>query len=120
MLLLGVSYRQDVADTRYSPSEEFYKKAVDSGSSVLIYDPMVRHWDELNLSTLDKMPSLDDIDAVVFAVPHSEFKNLDFTSWAGESRPIIYDAFGIFDAEKRKEIRDLGFVLESLGRGYGL
>ena len=49
LLLLGVSYRQDVADTRYSPSEVFVLGARERGANVICHDPLVTHWAELDM-----------------------------------------------------------------------
>ncbi|RLB19174.1 MAG: GDP-mannose dehydrogenase, partial [Deltaproteobacteria bacterium] len=45
--LLGVSYREDVGDTRYSGSEIIVRKLVEMGADVKAHDPYVDHWWEL-------------------------------------------------------------------------
>ena len=49
ILLLGVSYRSDVGDTRYSPVEPFYKNCINDEAIVETHDPYVQYWEELNL-----------------------------------------------------------------------
>ena len=44
MLMLGVSYRSEVEDTRYSASEIFYRQACDLGIQVDLHDPHVKFW----------------------------------------------------------------------------
>ena len=46
ILLLGVSYRQDVGDTRYSPSEALVRAAEAEGAAVTCQDPLVSFWPE--------------------------------------------------------------------------
>ena len=77
ILLLGVSYRQDVGDTRYSPSQIFVQKARKRGAHIICHDPLVEYWPELDMRLDADLPGLNGIDAVVFAVPHDQYKNLD-------------------------------------------
>ena len=45
--LLGASYREDVGDTRYSGSEIVVRKLTEMGAEIVIHDPYVKHWWEL-------------------------------------------------------------------------
>ncbi|MFA5920986.1 MAG: UDP binding domain-containing protein [Methylococcaceae bacterium] len=45
--LLGASYREDVGDTRYSGSEIVVRKLTEMGTEIVIHDPYVKHWWEL-------------------------------------------------------------------------
>lgn len=42
--VLGVSYREDVGDTRYSGSEIIVRKLTEMGAEIVVHDPYVRHW----------------------------------------------------------------------------
>ncbi len=117
VLLLGISYRQDVGDTRYSPSETFVRAARARGAEVEAYDPLVRHWDELDYDTPTTLPAADGFDAVVFAVPHDEFRALDLGAWLGGHRPTLLDAFGVLGPEQRDDALAHGCVVAATGRG---
>ena len=117
ILLLGVSYRQDVGDTRRSPSEVFWDVANSQGADVLIHDPLVRHWPELDLPVPDEIPSAAGLDAVVLAVPHAQYRAFPFEAWLGSSRPVFLDAFDVLSRERRDRLRVLGCRVESVGRG---
>ena len=117
ILLLGISYRQDVGDTRYSPSETFVRAARDRGAEVEAYDPLVRHWDELDYDTPATLPGSDGFDAVVFAVPHDEFRTLDLPDWFGDHRPTVLDAFGVLGPDQRAAALAHGCVVAATGRG---
>ncbi len=45
--LLGASYREDVGDTRYSGSELIARKLTEMGGEIVVHDPYVKHWWEL-------------------------------------------------------------------------
>ena len=143
--ILGVSYRQDVGDTRYSGSEIVARKLTEMGAEIKAHDPYVRHWWELekqdsypatgsswsrffrnqnHLSEFTMTPLLDealkDADAVVFAVRHQQYLDLtpeEVVDLAG--RPVaVVDCFGILDDDKIKRFLSLGCEVKGLGRGH--
>lgn len=115
--LLGVSYRQDVGDTRYSPSETFVRGAESAGATVVAHDPLVEHWDEFDRDLEPTLPDPATLDAIVFAVPHDEYRTLDVIDWVGDARPAFIDAFDVLTAAQRAELRSLGCAVVSIGRG---
>jgi len=117
VLLLGVSYRQDVADTRYSPAEVFVRAAHERGAEVTCHDPLVTHWAELDIAIDDRIPSADRFDAVVFAVPHREYAALDLAEWLDGARPLVLDANAVLSVEQRRQLGEIGCGLASIGRG---
>ena len=46
VLLLGVSYLNDVGDTRYTPVEGFYNQLEAAGAIITLHDPHVLYWEE--------------------------------------------------------------------------
>lgn len=118
ILLAGVSYRQDVADTRYSPSQTFYEVAVSEGANVIVCDALVEHWGELNLPVLDRLPEkCPAVDAVVFAVPHREYRAIDPSTWLGRTKPYILDCNNCLTLKQRERFLKQGCPVESVGRG---
>jgi UDP-N-acetyl-D-glucosamine dehydrogenase len=118
ILVLGVSYRQDVSDTRYSPSETFVRTAQNRGALVKVHDPIVRYWEELKIEIPASLPNLDgNFDAVVFAVPHAYYLTMDHLQWLGSFRPVIFDACRILTKNQSNELRGAGFQVRSIGSG---
>ena len=143
--VLGVSYRQDVGDTRYSGSEVIVRKLTEMGADVVAHDPYVSHWWELekqdsypspghsmarffrNQDKLSEMKMQESIaeavsgaDAIVLAVQHSEYLNLDpayIVEKAGKPLAVI-DCFGILDDENIRRYFELGCEVKGLGRGH--
>ena len=143
--VLGASYREDVGDTRYSGSELIVRKLAEMGGDIKVHDPYVEHWWELE--TQDTYPSvgaswsrffrnqeglknirvqkdltatLKGSDAVVLAVRHSEYLNLDpdaIVKATGAPAAII-DCFGILDDDKIRKYFKLGCEVKGLGRGH--
>lgn len=120
LLLFGVSYRQDVADTRYSPSEVFVLGARERGANVICHDPLVTRWAELDMPVTTHIPSPDGVDALVFAVPHREYATLDLRGWLDGSRPVVLDANAVLSDAQRSLLREMGCRVGSIGRGTGV
>lgn len=145
VLVLGAAYRQDVGDTRYSGSEIVIRKLAEMGAEIKVHDPYVEHWWEFEqqdtypgvgqskaqffrnqekLKDLrieqDMAKALDDAEAVIFAVPHEAYLNLDpdeVVKMIGHPSAII-DCFGILSDEKIKQYFRLGCEVKGLGRGH--
>ena len=143
--LLGVSYREDVGDTRYSGSEIIVRKLTEMGGDVVVHDPYVRHWWELekqdtypavghsmarffrnqeNLSEIriqkELKETLEFADAVVLAVRHKDYLSLNPDDIVKMTkRPVaIIDCFGILDDHKIRRYFKLGCEVKGLGRGH--
>jgi nucleotide sugar dehydrogenase len=119
ILVCGISYRQDVEDTRYSPSEILVRELIAQGWSVTCHDPYVSYWDELNIEIPKRLQKAKDFDAVIMAVPHKQYRDLNLSIW-GKSCSLILDANCVFSNEQRKLAHKQGIKVESIGRGDGL
>lgn len=117
LLLLGVSYRQDIGDTRHAPSEIFYKAVKEKGASIKAHDPYVPYWEEVNGNMLTELPDVFGFDAIVFAVPHVDYKHIDFKKWVGDNKICIVDANNVLTERQRNDILRLNLVFKSIGRG---
>jgi len=145
VLLCGASYRQDVADTRYSGSEIVLRKLTEMGAEMRVHDPYLEHWYELEKQ--DTYPATghslarffhnqDDLvnirvqqnlaaalkgaKAIILAVPHAPYLKLEpdqIVKWAGAPLAII-DCFGILEDEKIRRYFELGCEVKALGRGH--
>ena len=119
ILLLGVSYRSDVGDTRYSPVEPFYLNCVDSKAIVETHDPYVQYWEEINLKVSQDLDKKLDMswDIIVFSAAHSEYKNPKVISKISKMSNVkVLDTLGIL---KQKDIVELNKnnKVKVLGRG---
>lgn len=117
ILLLGISYRQDVGDTRYSPSEPFVITAESAGATVICHDPLVDHWEELERPVLMDIPSLEGIDAVVFAVQHKEYQVLDIVDWVGRNNLVLLDANNVLTQDQVFGVAKHNLKIEFIGKG---
>jgi UDP-N-acetyl-D-glucosamine dehydrogenase len=145
ILILGAAYREDVGDTRYSGSEIVIRKLAEMGAEIRVHDPYVEHWWEFeqqdtypavgqskarffrNQEKLkeihieqDLNKALHDAEAVIFAVPHQAYMNLDpdeLIKTIGHPAAII-DCFGILSDDKIRRYIQLDCEVKGLGRGH--
>lgn len=119
ILLLGVSYRSDVGDTRYSPVEPFYLNCIDHKAIIDTHDPYVKYWEEINIQvSQDLDEKLDKIwDIIVFSAAHSEYKSSKVISKISKMSNVkILDTVGILKQNDIVEINKKNKV-KVLGRG---
>jgi len=117
ILLMGVSYRPAVGDTRDSPSAVFVEAARARGAKVVCHDPLVAFWEELETPVLSDIPPAAGIDAVVFAVSHAVYGELDFAEWLDGHRPVVLDANDVLSTDQRAVLRRMGCEVAAIGRG---
>ncbi|MDT0689794.1 nucleotide sugar dehydrogenase [Salegentibacter sp. F188] len=96
VLVLGVTFKENCPDVRNTKVVDVIKNLSEYGVDITIYDPLadpdeVKH--EYNLDTVKQLPS-GKFEAVVLAVAHKEFLELDFDSLkAGNA--VVYDVKGV-------------------------
>ena len=145
VLVLGAAYREDVGDTRYSGSEIVIRKLTEMGAEIRVHDPYVEHWWEFeqqdtfpgvgqskarffrNQEKLQEIrieqdlnKALKNAEAVIFAVPHKAYTDLDprkVVKTIGHPAAII-DCFGILTDDKIRSYFQLGCEVKGLGRGH--
>jgi UDP-N-acetyl-D-glucosamine dehydrogenase len=118
ILLLGVSYREGVADTRESPAGTFVAEARRRGAEIAAQDPLVSDLGEGGPDeVLADLPAPAGFDAVVFAVPHSQYADIDLPEWIGHAHPLVLDANRVLDLEKLRTLAGMGLRVWSIGRG---
>jgi UDP-N-acetyl-D-glucosamine dehydrogenase len=74
ILLLGVAYKPDVADTRESPAAAIVRGLRSAGAAVVYHDPHVREFavDGVRVTRVESLPeSLQVVDLAVFLQDHS-------------------------------------------------
>jgi len=120
VLLLGVSYLNDVGDTRYSPVELFYDCLISENATVSLHDPFVSYWDDKNLNVetnLEKMITLQ-YDIIVISTGHSVYRNNNMliSKFMEMDKLLIFDTIGIFSEKQINQIKSK-HKIKILGRG---
>ncbi len=119
IVVLGISYRPNVKETRYSPSLELIAILKKRGARVTTFDPLFNASDMESLG-LASEPTLrkavEKADCVILAVGHDEFKSMDTVEIAAHmsKKGLILDCTGILDPTS---VEKTGLVYRGIGRG---
>jgi len=102
--IFGITFKENVRDSRNSRVIDIYEYLVNNGYETLIYDPVVnkREVKENYGIALSDYEQLSGIDAAVFCVAHKSFKEIDLltlkTKMVAEE-PYIFDVKWLFEKE---------------------
>lgn len=97
ILLLGITFKENCPDIRNTKVVDIYTTLNEYTNNITVYDPQananeVKH--EYNVDIVNELPQGEKFDAVVLAVAHNEFENMDIQSLVAENG-VIYDVKGI-------------------------
>lgn len=106
VLMLGVTFKENVADIRNSKVVNVVRELMDFGVNVHLYDPHaspneVAH--EYGLSMVDEVGK--NYDAVVVAVAHKAFReySLDYFRERSRGELLLFDLKAVYDRGEMKE-----------------
>jgi len=97
ILMLGITFKENCPDIRNSRAIDVVSEFNEYSCKVDVFDPWADHSEvkhEYNIDLIDKPGN--NYDAVVLAVAHNEFKELDIQS-LGTETAVIYDIKGFLD-----------------------
>jgi UDP-N-acetyl-D-glucosamine dehydrogenase len=123
ILILGVSYLNDVADTRSSPTERLYKALAAEGADVSVHDPLISRWVEMDTEIdcrLDSLRMMSCPDVLVTAVRHKEYLGLNADALLAlfPSLQGVVDANNVLSDETAQELAKKGVAVAGVGKGH--
>ena len=98
VLILGITFKENCPDIRNTGVVSVINRLNDFGLDTTIYDPWANPSEviyEYGLSSITDLPN-EKFDAIVLAVAHNEFKELNFEKLRN-SETIIYDVKGVLE-----------------------
>jgi len=120
IVVLGLSYKENIGDIRESPTAVLNAELEARGADVWIIDPYV----DSNAVTINMSPAraagamyevMEDADAVVIMTAHKEFKELSFTKIQESMRtPVLIDGRRMIDPKIAKKLE---FTYRGVGAG---
>ena len=77
VLLLGVSYRGEVGDTRNTPVANLHDYLIKDGAFVTCHDPFIENWVQKSISINTDLSKLltNNIDIIIISTGHYMYKN---------------------------------------------
>jgi UDP-N-acetyl-D-galactosamine dehydrogenase len=99
VLILGVTFKENCPDIRNTKVIDIYRELCEFGANVDIFDPWasaseVKH--EYGVDIINKLDETKNYAAIVLAVAHDEFKDIDFEKYF-KGGTVIFDAKAVVD-----------------------
>jgi UDP-N-acetyl-D-glucosamine/UDP-N-acetyl-D-galactosamine dehydrogenase len=101
ILVLGITFKENCPDVRNTKVIDILHTLKSYDTNITIFDPWanpeeVKH--EYGWESVNELNDVNNCDAVILAVSHNEFKELDLTSLCKENA-VIYDVKGVLPKE---------------------
>ena len=114
VLIMGLTYKENVADTRESPVKDMIKELKEYGVEILGYDPLLDNIEnEFGIKALLTLEGISGIDCIILTVEHDAYKRMtlaELRQVMGD-RPILIDVRGLFN---ETEAMEQGFYYKTL------
>ncbi|MGB7532641.1 MAG: nucleotide sugar dehydrogenase [Halobacteriota archaeon] len=104
VLIMGLTYKENVLDTRESPVREMLKELKEFGIKIYGYDPLLSK-EEIKQFGVKAIDNLNvKVDCVIVAVAHEEFKKINLKDMQElmNNAPVLIDVRGMFNGEEAK------------------
>ena len=117
--ILGVAYRANVKEVRYSPALELIQLLEKRGAHVMTYDPMYTNQElkEMGLNATSSLKmAIHNADCTVITVAHDEFKHINPPDLSFHMRMpgAVVDGVSILDG---RSIEKGGLIYRGIGKG---
>lgn len=114
ILVMGLTFKENVPDTRNSKAKDLIIKLKKQGSEVWGHDPTLKSFagvaERFGVSLINNWPTAEKFNAVIVFSPHEEFRNINYSldnlRKICESNPILFDIKGFYN---KIEAEKLGF-----------
>ena len=107
--ILGITFKEDVPDLRNTKVVDIISELQDFGVDVLITDPLADPDEALKYYGVDLQPlnQIKDLDAVILAVMHREYREEGLEGIAGrcaDSNALVIDVKGCFSPQEAQKL----------------
>ncbi|MDB4919045.1 nucleotide sugar dehydrogenase [Mucilaginibacter sp.] len=99
-LILGIAFKENCPDIRNTKVVDIHKELSQFGLHVDIYDPWANASDvkkEYDIDLIDEVGT--GYDAIILAVAHQEFSELDYKKLSNTANAVIFDTKCFIDRE---------------------
>ena len=112
VVIMGITFKENCPDIRNSKVIDIINELKEYGIKVKVVDPLAEGREvkrEYGIK-LSKLEDVNDVDAVIFAVPHEKFKDItlgDLKKIYRDDKLVLIDIKGMFN---KKEAEDLNYL----------
>lgn len=105
ILILGITFKENCPDVRNTKVVDIYQTLLEYSNNIKIYDPWAnpeivkKHY---NINIQQDLTQVEDTkyDAVILAVSHKEFLNMDIRSLLkNKEKGVVYDVKGVLPTD---------------------
>lgn len=110
--IFGITFKENCPDVRNTKVIDIIKELEEYGIDIKVVDPIADNedlWHEYKISPTH-INEILDMDALIFAVPHNEFKSMSLEKIKKmycNNKPVLIDIKGIFN---KKEAEDMNYL----------
>lgn len=100
VLVLGITFKENCPDIRNSRVIDMVRELKNFGTDIDVYDPYAHKeevFDEYGISLAPKIGK--GYDAIILAVGHDKFKELDLANLKSSNKAIVFDIKSFFPKE---------------------
>jgi UDP-N-acetyl-D-glucosamine dehydrogenase len=116
ILLCGAAYKDEVDDTRNSPSLILYKKLRKNKAKIDVHDPLVEYWIEAKTQVINKLPNFINYDVIIFATKHLFYKSISLRKTF--SKQIFFDLNKVLSEKQIQDAHKKNTQLFIIGKGF--
>lgn len=99
-IILGITFKEDCPDIRNTRVTDIHRELTQFGIDVDIYDPHANKDEVFNEYGLNLVDNFNGpYDAIILAVSHAEFKNVNYMVLKKDSNAVIFDTKAFLDRE---------------------
>lgn len=111
VVILGLTFKENCPDTRNSKVNDIIKQLNTYGINPVVVDPWASERDAMNEYglKLTKLEDVADVDCVIVAVAHNEFKELGLSAIKAlfkdvpDNEKVLIDVKGLYDIDSLKK-----------------
>ena len=112
ILMLGLSYKEDIGDLRYSPSIKLLKSLLELNKNIKISDPFYK-FNVLKCSNFKIKNNLKKFDLILLCLKHKQYKFLNVNLFS--KKTVIMDLNNVLDKKQISNFKKNKFKLFTLG-----
>ena len=109
--IFGLTFKENCPDTRNSKVEDIIVRLREFGIDPIVVDPWASEWDAMHEYgvTLTAMEEIRDLDCLILAVAHREFRGMEIADYLKLFRDmpneekVLVDVKGILPREAMKQ-----------------
>ena len=117
ILILGLSYRDQVGDIRNSASIELAKMFLKKNYFLNTHDPMVNDELPIEFNLCESLPSPFSFGTIIFTVSHTFYKEMDVLKWLLNFKGLLIDSNNVLDNQDILALKQNLINLKVIGRG---